>query len=288
MVIVEVTGGLGNQMFQYALYRQLQCMGKNVKLDLSFYNTKQTLRRFELDVFRVSYEVAAKGEICRLRGYTADASRPEKILTTKIYRKPNVYIENLDEGFQPVVFEPDDVYLSGYWQNEKYFQSIREQILQDFCFPLECTKQNSELLRQIQSRNSVSVHVRRGDYLESANSRLYSGICTMDYYRNAVAYMKEHLRDPYFYIFTDDPEWAKGEFNGEDMLVVEHMSGEPDYTDMFLMSKCKAHIIANSTFSWWGAWLDARKDKMVISPSKWLNNHQVNNAVCDWFIKMEG
>lgn len=288
MVIVEVTGGLGNQMFQYALYRQLQCMGKTVKLDLSFYHTRQTLRKFELDVFCVPYEVATKEEIRRLRGYTTDASRLEKALTTRVYRKPNVYTENLDEGFQPVVFEQDHVYLSGYWQNENYFQNIREQLLQDFCFPSGCHIQNSELLSQMQCRCSVSIHVRRGDYLESANSRLYSGICTMDYYRNAVSYMKAHLQDPYFYIFTDDLEWAKGEFAGEDMLVVEHIQGKPDYTDMFLMSKCKAHIIANSTFSWWGAWLDEKEDKLVISPSKWLNNHQVNNPVCDWFIKMEG
>lgn len=288
MVIVEVMGGLGNQMFQYALYRQLQCMGKTVKLDLSFYHTKQKLRKFELDAFCVSYDVATKEEICRLRGYTVDASRLERALTKKIYRKANVYKENLDEGFQSVIFELDDVYLSGYWQNEKYFQSIREQLLKDFYFPSECNRQASELLSQIQSRCSVSIHVRRGDYLESANSRVYSGICTMKYYWNAVSYMKEHLQTPYFYVFTDDPKWAKGEFNREDMLVVEHIPGKPDYIDMFLMSRCKAHVIANSTFSWWGAWLDEKEDKLVISPSKWLNNHEVNNAVCDWFIKMEG
>ena len=287
MIIIEVTGGLGNQMFQYALYRQLQVMGKNVKLDISFYRTKQTLRKLELDIFGISYEVATKAEICRLRGYTSNATRIEKAITTRLYRNPHIYKENLDEAFQNIVFELEDVYLSGYWQNELYFKNIREQILCDFTFPNTVANSCCNLLKKMQETNAVSVHVRRGDYLNPVNSRLYNGICTVNYYHNAMKNIQRYIPNPHFFLFTDDVQWVKQHLYEEGMTVVEHQAEIPDYIDMFLMSQCQGHIIANSTFSWWGAWLDKKKDKVVFSPAKWLNNHEANNAICDWFIKIE-
>lgn len=288
MIIVEVTGGLGNQMFQYALCRKLQSLGKEVKLDLSFYRTKQTLRRFELyDVFHVPFETASKREIYHLKGYTSNASRLERAVTTRLYRETHVYSEDLNAGFQSAVLEMDDVYLSGYWQNELYFRDIRKQILEDFQFPEMLMKQHPELLQEMWAENSVSIHIRRGDYLDPVNSRLYSGICTIDYYQKSIQYMQEKLQNPKFYFFTDDPQWVKQNLYKDGMTIVEHQKGDPDYADMFLMSQCKAHIIANSTFSWWGAWLDTKEERMVISPTKWLNNHEVQNAICDWFITIE-
>ncbi len=288
MIIVEVTGGLGNQMFQYALCRKLQSLGKEVKLDLSFYRTKQILRRFELyDVFRVPFETASKREIYHLKGYTSNASRLERVVTTRLHRETHVYSEDLDAGFQSAVLEMDDVYLSGYWQNELYFKDIRKKILEDFRFSEMLTKQYPELLQEMWSENSVSIHIRRGDYLDPVNSRLYSGICTIDYYQRSIQYMQENLQNPKFYFFTDDPQWVKQNLYKDGMTIVEHQKEDPDYVDMFLMSQCKAHIIANSTFSWWGAWLDSKEGRIVISPTKWLNNHEVQNAICDWFIKVE-
>jgi len=288
MIIVEVTGGLGNQMFQYALCRKLQSLGKEVKLDLSFYRTKQILRRFELyDVFRVPFETASKREIYHLKGYTSNASRLERVVTTRLHRETHVYSEDLDAGFQSAVLEMDDVYLSGYWQNELYFKDIRKKILEDFRFPEMLTKQYPELLQEMWSENSVSIHIRRGDYLDPVNSRLYSGICTIDYYQRSIQYMQENLQNPKFYFFTDDPQWVKQNLYKDGMTIVEHQKEDPDYVDMFLMGQCKAHIIANSTFSWWGAWLDSKEGRIVISPTKWLNNHEVQNAICDWFIKVE-
>ena len=287
MIIVEVTGGLGNQMFQYALYRKLQLSGKDVKLDLSFYHTKQTLRKFELGIFKLPLEIASRSEICRLKGYTSDASRLEKAFTTRMNRHTHLYTEDLDAGFQNAVLEMDDVYLSGYWQNELYFKDIRKQILEDFRFPKLLTKQYPELLQKMWTENSVSIHIRRGDYVDPVNSRLYSGICTVDYYQRAIQYMQEHMQDPRFYFFTDDPQWVKQNLYQDGMTVVEHQKTDPDYADMFLMSQCKGHIIANSTFSWWGAWLDSKEERVVVSPTRWLNNHEVDNTVCDWFIKIE-
>ena len=288
MIYLEMHGRLGNQMFQYALCRKLQSLGKEVKLDLSFYRTKQILRRFELyDVFRVPFETASKREIYHLKGYTSNASRLERVVTTRLHRETHVYSEDLDAGFQSAVLEMDDVYLSGYWQNELYFKDIRKKILEDFRFSEMLTKQYPELLQEMWSENSVSIHIRRGDYLDPVNSRLYSGICTIDYYQRSIQYMQENLQNPKFYFFTDDPQWVKQNLYKDGMTIVEHQKEDPDYVDMFLMSQCKAHIIANSTFSWWGAWLDSKEGRIVISPTKWLNNHEVQNAICDWFIKVE-
>ena len=287
MIIVEVTGGLGNQMFQYALYRRLQLLGKDVKLDLSFYHTKQTLRKFELGIFKLPLQVADQREICRLKGYTNDASRIQKAFTTRIYKHPCIYTEDLDKGYQDMVLQKDSVYLSGYWQNECYFKEIRNRILEDFTFPQEITDRKQDMVRQMKGSNSVSVHIRRGDYLQSGNAGIYGGICTLTYYRKAMGYMREHIQNPQFYIFTDDPEWVKQNLYEDGMCLVQHEDGDPDYLDMYLMSQCTAHIIANSTFSWWGAWLDRSERKTVVSPARWLNNHDVNNAICDWFITIE-
>ena len=133
----------------------------------------------------------------------------------------------------------------------------------------------------------MSIHVRRGDYLDPVNSRIYNGICTVDYYQRAIRYMQEHMQDPEFYFFTDDPQWVKQNLYQDGMTVVEHQKTDPNYADMFLMSQCKGHIIANSTFSWWGAWLDSKEERVVVSPTRWLNNHEVDNTICDWFIKIE-
>ena len=287
MIIVEVTGGLGNQMFQYALYRKLQLLGKDVKLDLSFYHTKQTLRKLELGIFKLPLQVADQREICRLKGYTNDASRIQKAFTTRIYKHPCIYTEDLDKGYQDMVLQKDSVYLSGYWQNECYFKEIRNRILEDFTFPQEITDRKQDMVRQMKGSNSVSVHIRRGDYLQSGNAGIYGGICTLTYYRKAMDYMREHIQNPQFYIFTDDPEWVKQNLYEDGMCLVQHEDGDPDYLDMYLMSQCTAHIIANSTFSWWGAWLDRNERKTVVSPARWLNNHDVNNAICDWFITIE-
>lgn len=287
MIIVEVTGGLGNQMFQYALYKRLKLLGKEAALDLSFYQTKQSLRKFELDIFQVSYEIAPKREILKLRGSVSNACRAERMITRRLYKNNKVYAEDLDQGYQPAVFDMDSCYLSGYWQNEKYFQPIREELLREFRFPRCAESDNQAILEDIRRSNSVSIHVRRGDYLQAVNAKLYEGICTIDYYQRAIAYMKKNLDNPVFYFFTDDPEWTKRYLYQEGMRMVRHDPANPDYYDMYLMSQCKAHILANSTFSWWGAWLDPNESKVVVSPERWLNGHDIPNAVCDWFVKIE-
>lgn len=286
MIIIEISGGLGNQMFQYALGQKFVSMGKEVKYDLSFYNESvQTLRKFELDIFHVDCPVATEYELRKMgRGQNFF----DRIIQKFSADNNKVYEENLDMGYQPNIFALDDIYLSGYWQSEKYFKDITEQILSIYRMPEKMNGTSKEILLKIKKENSVSIHIRRGDYLSEENSRIYGGICTKYYYEKAVKYMRENLSNPQFYIFSNDSEWAGSQFKGKDMKVIECNNNENNYFDMFLMSNCKANIIANSTFSWWGAWLNQYPDKVVISPQKWLNNHEVTDVICENWIRIFG
>lgn len=286
MVIIKMSGGLGNQMFQYALGQKFISMGKKVKYDLSFYNERvQNLRKFELDIFHVDCPVVSDRELTR---FGRGGSLISRLKQRTGWDKQKIYEEDLDLGYQPRIFELDDIYLSGYWQSELYFKDIREQILSVYRIPEKMNEESMELLSKIGEENSVSIHVRRGDYLSEENCRVYGGICTDDYYNKAIEYMRKDLAAPRFYIFTNDTEWARRKFKGNDMRIVECNNKENNYFDMFLMSFCKANIIANSSFSWWGAWLNQNQDKKVISPDKWFNNHSVSDAICANWIRIAG
>lgn len=281
MLIIEVSGGLGNQMFQYALYTKLKEMGKDVRLDLSIYKNENSVRKFELDIFQVDYQEASIKEIRKYK-------KPDiwkKMSPIKL--KEKIYTENLDEGFQPIIFSLKDIYLSGYWQCEKYFEDIRELLLKKFSFSSAENAINGELFSKIRECQSVSIHVRRGDYLTEQNVKVYGNICTLQYYRNAISYIKKKIKNVVFFLFTNDTNWVKKHIYEENMIIVDCNNGTRDYLDMFYMSQCRHNIIANSSFSWWGAWLNQNEDKIVISPEKWFQNHEVASQICKSFITVE-
>lgn len=281
MIIIRVSGGLGNQMFQYALYEKMRSLGKDAKLDLSFYETKQTLRKFELDLFDLSYEVADRRDCARLGECTY---RQRDKLRRKLFGPhKSYYEEDLDKGFQPEIFEKQEAYLDGYWQCERYFWDIRQQLLKDFSFPDKLSKKGASLLERIENTQSVSVHVRRGDYLNAQNFRVYGNICTEEYYHRAMEQMKKRCKKPVFYLFTNDTEWVRDHLFEPGMEIIGPEAEKADYEDMYLMSRCRHNIIANSSFSWWGAWLNEHEDKKVLTPDRWFNNHEVSDAICkDW------
>lgn len=287
MVIVKMSGGLGNQMFQYALYRKIQQTGKAVKLDLSSFQDKNAFRRFSLDIFPIEYQTANLEE-CRKLGECS--YRPVDKIRRKMFGlKESYYQEDLDKGYQPEILEMDPVYLDGYWQCERYFQDIREKILEDYTFPKKISIESSRLQERIKNTESVSIHIRRGDYLDAANYKIYGNICTVEYYQSAISRMRKLCEKPNFYLFSNDSEWAKEIFGDtEDITIVEEDKERPDYEDMFLMSRCKHNIIANSSFSWWAAWLNQNENKRVIAPVKWFNNHSVTDVICDDWIRIDG
>lgn len=277
MIIIEVCGGLGNQMFQFALYTKMLTLGKEVKLDLTSFRSRQALRNFELGIFGVDCDIATEKEI---RKYKKTRSW-NKLLGHKT--KENIYIENLDAGYQPIIYSFEDKYLQGYWQCEKYFADIRDVILKKYIFPLKENSNCKKILEQIKKTESVGLHVRRGDYLSEQNNKVYGNICTIDYYQSAISYIKRAVSNAVFFLFTNDMIWVRNHIYREGMIVVDCNDGEQDYLDMFLMSQCKHNIVANSSFSWWGAWLNQNTNKIVIAPSKWFNNHEVTDTICrDW------
>lgn len=272
MKIGKLQGGLGNQMFQYATTRALEGdQMKKIYLDLSFLykNTIATdtftPRNFELDIFN---NIRAK----KLNSLQEKALFSNKILY-RLFRKVfNLEITNIRQIENEFVFLPKtkNIYLDGYFQSEKYFSSIRKNLLEDFTFP-DLDKRNEELKKKIDTGNSVSLHIRRGDYIKSENVLKYHGVLSLDYYKKAIALLsKEESESLEFYIFSDDPEYAKENFAFlPNKQIIDWNTGKDSWKDMALMQACKHHIVANSSFSWWGAWLSC-KDGINIAPSNWF------------------
>jgi hypothetical protein len=274
VIIVKLMGGLGNQMFQYALGRHLAEKNK-AELRLDFFDLAKFKmpRKYELDVFNINAEFASVDEIKKL----TDVGISEKIIS-KILRRPRKTsplhsIEKKEFCFDPEILNlSGEGYLEGYWQTEKYFKNIEQIIRSDFAFKYPQTGENKELSKMVQSCNSVSVHVRRGDYAGKKETKNVHGCCSMDYYYRCIEYIIEKVKDPYFIIFSDDINWLNKNFIiPYKMKIVDNNGLDNSYEDMHLMSQCKHNIIANSSFSWWAAWLNPNPDKIVIAPKKWVN-----------------
>ncbi len=288
MIIIQLKGGLGNQMFQYALYRELLHRGRTVKIDdeTGFVNDK--LRVPVLDRFGVEYEKATREEIVKMTDSRMDIfSRIRRKLTgRKTYR-----IDEQEGMFDPRILEVEDAYLVGYWQSEKYFSTpeVIRQIQETFGKRPQEIMHDSvswSTLQQIECSESVSIHVRRTDYLDEEHIKIHN-LCSEQYYKNAISMVRQKYPNAVFFIFTDDKEWCKEHFKGHNFINVELQEGEnSDVADLLLMSRCKHHIIANSSFSWWSAWLNDSPEKMVIAPEKWINNKKMDDIYTDRMTKV--
>lgn len=294
MIIIRMTGGLGNQMFQYALYLKLRAMGREVKFDDITEYELDNARPVMLWAFDIAYPRAERDEINEITdGFLKLSHR----IRRKLFGRRSLEYQERDCNFDPQVLERDPAYLTGYFQSEKYFRDVEEQVRRAFTFSDRIWKESGQEVRQkmqryleqIQNSESVSVHVRRGDYLEK--EEIYGGICTEEYYKSAIGYMDRELTEGRFYLFSNDPEWVKGwiyENYGDDkrFVIIEGSQEETGYLDLFLMSRCKNHIIANSSFSWWGAWLAGSRNKKVIAPAKWANNQEFTDIYWKEMIKI--
>lgn len=272
-LICGLSGGLGNQMFQYAYGRALaQRCGGELLLDLGWFEESYlsvTNRTFSIDLFSTDFEVAAKEDVVKLKG---NGKRKKGISKFISFDGSNFIKEShyhFDKSFLNV---KKDAYLAGYWQSEKYFCDFEKLIRSSFTFKDELNSGYKKLSLLIGQENSIAVHVRRGDYVTDTNTRDHHGICSLKYYEDAIELIKSKVNNPVFYFFSDDLDWVKNNLNSEgDSVYVESQSSK-DHEDMQLMTKCKHFIIANSSFSWWGAWLCESKNKIVIAPSKWFND----------------
>lgn len=275
MIIIKLTGGLGNQLFQYALGRRLSIdRDSPLKLDITSFN--DGIRAYKLNKLRIIAEIANREEISKFiypyrRGFLNDLN---DLYQTKIpYEKKRIVKEQSLLYDSRILNGKRDVYLSGYWQSYKYFNAIFDKIRQEFSVINDPDEQNQELIQKILSEESVAIHFRRGDYVTNPNIRT----CTPDYYAQAIELINKRSERPHYFIFSDDPDWVKNNFNFTGKRTyINHNGSEKDYEDLRLMSFCKHHIIANSTFSWWGAWLSDYKDKIIISPKNWFYDRPNN------------
>ncbi len=281
MIIANLVGGLGNQMFQYAAGRALSVTrGQALRLDVSEFANYGLHQGFELDrVFSCPVSIATGAEVHSILGWQS-AAKIRSILTRAGFaglRRAEFIVEPHFHYWPGIRAVPRNSYLIGYWQSEKYFSEAVSVIREDFTFKLALSKRNAELVAQIDAVNAVSLHVRRGDYVQNSKTNLTHGLCSLDYYHAAIKYVATHVDRPHFFIFSDDIAWAKKNLNVEfPSHYVDHNQGADSFNDMRLMSLCKHHVIANSSFSWWGAWLGCNPEKLVVAPRCWFRNKSLD------------
>ena len=277
MIIIKIKGGLGNQLFQYAVGRAVALHHKSpLKLDLTMFKTYE-LHKYLLDQFAIQADMATENEISELKGgnnLLFSALRKAGLVKRKSYLK-----EKRSSYFDASVFQNDNVYLDGYWQNELYFSGIRELLLRELASISSMSDEGYAYWKCIKKSNSVSLHIRRGNYLNLKNVN----VLDVDYYIKAVDYLRKSIEKPTFFIFSDDLDWCKNSLGFLDNCVfVDRTKTEID--DLKLMSFCQHNIIANSSFSWWAAWLNQNSKKIVVAPKGWLLNDpgSSNVILSDW------
>lgn len=274
MIITRITGGLGNQMFQYAFGRELaERHDTELKLDLGVYTDprqrQEPERTYDLDIFNIRATAASEDEIFRLakrlRNDIADRVL-NRLLGVKAghIREPHFHFSH--QAYD----SSDNVYLSGYWQSPKYFRETEHLLRGEFTFRDPMSDNAVPIFDSISSTNSVCVHVRRGDFVINPINGLYGA----DYYKKAEELVLERVSDPHYFVFSDDIEWCRSNlsFAGRTHFVDDDFGPRKFRDDLRLMSACKHFVIANSSFSWWAAWLNAEPEKTVIAPAEWFRD----------------
>ena len=272
MIIVQITGGLGNQMFQYAMGRSLsEQSSMPLKLDISSYENYKP-HSFLLDRLNIKAEIASREEINQVK----KKKREFKFPFTN--RRSINYVKEEGFTFNPEVLKlKTSTYFSGYWQSEKYFKNIETHIRKEFVLKKELAQSREKIFKEIlASRKPVSIHVRRGDYVSNAKANAFHGTCEPEWYAKAIQEIRKNSVEITPVVFSDDIDWVKKNIELDcNVIWVEPDEDGHDFEDMYLMSVCQNHITANSTFSWWGAWLNPNKDKRVIVPNKWFNSQSM-------------
>ncbi|MDI6046611.1 alpha-1,2-fucosyltransferase [Flavobacterium yafengii] len=279
MIVARMDGGLGNQMFQYALASILaQKNNATVRLDMNFFDQTEkrlghTPRNFELTIFNNFYTPAATTDIL----FFKQLSVFSKVKRDLGFNYPKMYQESSFSYDEKVMTTRTPVYLSGFFQSYKYFIGYENLIRKLFAFPVETLDEvNKKVIANIKSTNAIAIHIRRGDYVTDATTKQYHGNCSVDYYFKAISLLAERNKDFTLFFFSDDNNWVKEQFENlpYSKQFINHNNGGNSWKDMFLMSSCNHNIIANSSFSWWAAWLNANPEKRVIAPKKWFEKSE--------------
>lgn len=279
MIIMNIKGGLGNQMFQYATGKALALShNTNLKLDVSWFDTNTqgaTKRTYDLSYFSLPEDIIATQQDLK----SVKKSRlPSKIIKLLYSAYQNKIVTEKHYHYDPNFWKsPSNAYLTGYWQSFRYFDTFSEYIRKDFEFKPPIDIKNQKLSGSILVTSSVSLHIRRGDYVTNTHTNSFHGTTTFDYYNKAIEYISQQVKNPHIFIFSDDMKWVKENFFlPYPTTYIDHNTIA--FEDMRLMSLCKHNIIANSSFSWWGAWLNQNPEKIVIAPKQWFNDSSINTS----------
>ena len=284
MIISRLEGGLGNQLFEYAIGRHLSIKNKTgLVLDTSNYLIDKSNRHYELCRYNIKVKTAniVSGIFVRLGKYII----PE---ITKNIRLPIKYIKERNNYFDKEIFsEQRNIILDGYWQSEEYFKDIRDTILDDLTLLSDPDKENKKMLKRINNSNSVCLHVRRDDYISNPLLQKFHGNLTPEYYNEAINSICDRINDPEFYIFSDEPEWCKRNiFTSRPHTYVDINGPDKAPEDLRLMSACNHFIIANSSFSWWAAWLAEKAGTIIIAPKRWYREKDEGDIVPKRWLRM--
>jgi hypothetical protein len=267
MVIVRLRGGLGNQLFQFAAaYSLARHHNTELKSDLYTY-TKHPFRKYELHHFNIHLPEASRDEVHQFTG----SNFVERYLNKKsnYFYCPKVFAQPHYHFYDDFFSLPVPIYLSGYWQSEKYFAHVAEQVRKMVTASVKLDARNEDLVSTIRSSQSISMHIRRTDYSPGS----FFQPMPLDYYRKALKFMSEKISNPHYFIFSDDIGWSRQQLGDlRNATFVDHNKGDDSFKDLLVMSACRHQIIANSTFSWWAAWLNDFQDKTVIAPQTWFHN----------------
>jgi len=291
MLIVKLFQGFGNQMFQYAYGRSIASRyNKTVKFDLGWFKENSAHRAFMLNSLNVTYECATVEEIydtktCNGRNIIEYKWNLLRNAIAPYYRK-SVIIENSNTCFDTHLLKTNsNSYIEGYFASENYFIPIADLLKKEFKFKTQPSELNKCKMQEMQQRNAVCISLRRGDFLQHS----IHNVCGLDYFDRSIEYLNQRITDSYFYIFSDDNAWATENFKTDfPHEFVTH--NYPNFIEDFrLMQVCKHHIIPNSTFSWWAAWLAEQDGSIIIAPNKWLNSETIDysKVVPLRWIKME-
>lgn len=272
-IITNIIGGLGNQFFQYATGRAISYKtGLPLVLDISEFENYQ-LRNFLLNEYNIHAEIISRDTALSFKG----ENRWQRYLNRFIRKR---FIVEKEFAFDSSILDiSKPVFLYGYWQSEKYFVEIRDILLKELTLKSPLSGLNLDMATHIQTSQSVALHVRRGDYISGKKNTEKYAICSLDYYKQSIQYFAHSTKNPYFFIFSDDHAWVKENLRIDYPTVfVDHNPPSSACEDLRLMSLCQHQIIANSSFSWWAAWLNPNPNKIVIAPQKWFNDLSINTS----------
>ena len=272
MVVVYIAAGLANKMFQYAFSRGLMSHGLDVFLDQTSFQPEWSFEDIALEEVFPNIEIKNAPNNMFSLAYKKD-------LLSRIYRRMSAFFPNNRYLMErPFIYDEliykkatSNCIFCGLWQTELYFNFCEKDVRRNFVFTPFQDDQNIQLAEKMKNENSVAIHIRKGaDYLKR---NIWDVTCSVEYYNQAINYLKEHVSNPVFYLFTDNPKWVEENLKDIDYKLVDWnpVSGKQSYRDMQLMSYAKHNIIANSTYSWWGAWLNNNPQKIVVAPKIWFN-----------------